>query len=105
MKSWSEATVWEEIKKSTEEAITFELGLSDKGRSVLNKWRSGRETYYRRRNAEIAKAIFNHYFTGMRSYLFHHSALNKWTNIFMAQTNLLCDSFAIWAASVKSNLN
>ena len=31
---------------------------------------------------EIAKAIFNHCFTGMRSYLFHHSALNKWTNIF-----------------------
>lgn len=38
-----------EIKKSTEKAITFELGLSDKGGSMLNKWRWGRETYYRQK--------------------------------------------------------
>ena len=31
--------------------------------------------------AQTAKAVFNHCFTGMRSYLFHHSALNKQTNI------------------------
>lgn len=43
------------IKKSTEEAITFELGLSDKGGSMLNKWRSGRETYYRQKEQKLQK--------------------------------------------------
>ena len=43
------------IKKSTEEAITFELGLSDKGGSTLNKWRWGRETYYRQKEQKLQK--------------------------------------------------
>lgn len=46
------------IKKSTEEAITFELGLSQiKEGSVLNKWRSGEKPITGRRNRNCKSNI------------------------------------------------
>ena len=42
----------------------------------------GERNLFQAEGTVIAKAVFNPCSTGMRSYLFHHSALNKQINIF-----------------------